>query len=137
VKNVNQTDNNKKGDSVMETTTFRYDCTSDASHIVKQEVHLIAGHYFLISKIDKPETMVFQCTEAGNVLNWSEEYAVYEDVDIAETVNRFQAVLWRHDLKEISRFKAALWRHDRLKKSDELKAEANACNERFRQTDGE
>ena len=106
----------------METTTFRYDCTGDAPNIIKQEVHFIGGHYFLISKIDGPETMVFQCTEAGNVLNWSEEYAVYEDIDIAKTVGRFQAVLWRHDL---------------LKKSDELKAEANACNERFRQTDGE
>ena len=106
----------------METTTFRYDCTSDAPNIIKQEVHLIGGHYFFVSKIDGPETMVFQCTEAGNVLNWSEEYAVYEDIDIAETVRRFEAVLWRHDLINLS---------------DELKAEANACNERFRQSDGE
>ena len=111
----------------METTTFRYDCTGDAPNIIKQEVHFIGDNYFFVSKVNRLEdseieTMVFQCTEAGNVLNWSEEYAVYEDIDIAKTVGRFQAVLWRHDL---------------LKKSDELKAEANACNERFRQTDGE
>ena len=108
----------------METTTFRYDCTLDEDHIIKQEVHLIEGHYFLVSKIDLngPETMVFHCTEAGNVLNWSEEYVTYDDIDIAETVGRFKAKLWKHSL---------------IEKSDELKAEADACNERFRQSDGE
>ena len=111
----------------METTTFRYDCTGDAPHVIKQEVHFIGGNYFFISKVKRPEdgepeTMVFECTEAGNVLNWSEEYAVYEDIDIAETVSKFQGILWRHNL---------------IKLSDELKAEANACNERFRQSDGE
>jgi hypothetical protein len=122
--NVGLTDNNRKGDSVMETTTFRYDCTLEADHIIKQEVHLIEGHYFLVSKIDLngPETMVFHCTEAGNVLNWSQEFAVYEDIDIAETVGRFQSKLWTHSLKQ---------------KAAELKAEADACNERFRQSDGE
>ena len=113
----------------METTTFRYDCTStiEADHIIKQEVHFIGENYFFVSKINrpedgKPETMIFHCTEEGNVLDWSEEFAVYEDIDIAETVGRFQAVLWKHSL---------------IEKSDELKAEANACNERFRQSDGE
>ena len=111
----------------METTTFRYDCTVDAPHVIKQEVHFIEGNYFFVSKVNrpedgKPETMVFECTEAGNVLNWSEEFAVYEDINIAETVDRFQSKLWTHSLKQ---------------KSEELKAEANACNERFRQSDGE
>ena len=103
----------------METTTFRYDCTLDEEHIIKQEVHLIEGHYFLVSKIDLngPETMVFHCTEAGNVLNWSEEYVTYDDIDIQETVNRFHAMLLTHGLVE--------------------KSEADACNERFRQSDGE
>tara|TARA_R100000700_G_scaffold41270_1_gene61097 strand:+ start:1927 stop:2334 length:408 start_codon:yes stop_codon:yes gene_type:complete len=120
--NVGLTDNNKKGDSVMETTTFRYDCTLEADHIIKQEVHFIEGQYFLVSKIDGPETMVFHCTEAGNVLDWGGEFAVYEDIDIAETVKRFKAKVWKHNI---------------IKLSDELKAEANACNERFRQSDGE
>jgi hypothetical protein len=125
--NVGLTDNNKKGDSVMETTTFRYDCTIKAEHIIKQEVHLIEGQYFLVSKVnrpedDGPETMVFHCTEAGNVLDWGGEFVVYEDIDIAETVSKFQSKLWTHSLKQ---------------KSEELKAEANACNERFRQSDGE
>jgi len=111
----------------METTTFRYDCTLEADHIIKQEVHFIEGNYFLVSKIKRledggPETMVFQCTEAGNVLDWGEEFAVYEDIDIAETVSRFHSKLWTHSLKQ---------------KSEELKAEADACNERFRQSDGE
>ena len=106
----------------METTTFRYDCTGDESHLIKQEVHFIEGHYFFVSKINrpedgKPETMVFECTEEGNVLNWSEEYVTYDDIDIAETVDRFQIVLLNHGLAE--------------------KSEADACNERFRQTDGE
>lgn len=111
----------------METTTFRYDCTLEEDHIIKQEVHLIEGHYFFVSKINRPEdggpeTMVFQCTEEGNVLDWSEEFAVYEDIDIAETVSRFQSKLWTHSLKQ---------------KSEELKAEADAWNKRFRQSDGE
>ena len=111
----------------METTTFRYDCTGDASHIIKQEVHFIGENYFFVSKVNRPEdgepeTMIFECTEAGNVLNWSEEYVTYDDIDIAETVGRFEAILWKHGL---------------IEKSNELKAEANACNERFRQSDGE
>jgi hypothetical protein len=126
--NVGLIDNNKKGDSVMETTTFRYDCTScKEEHIIKQEVHFIEGNYFFVSKINrpedgKPETMIFHCTEEGNVLDWNGEFTVYEDINIAETVSRFKAVLWKHGL---------------VAKSDELKAEANACNERFRQSDGE
>ena len=106
----------------METTTFRYDCTRDAPNVIKQEVHFIGGQYFLFSKIKGPETMVFHCTEEGNVLDWGGEYTVYEDIDIAETVRRFEAILWRHDLINLS---------------DELKAEADACNERYRQSDGE
>ena len=111
----------------METTTFRYDCTLEADHIIKQEVHFIEGQYFLVSKIDGPETMVFHCTEAGNVLDWAGEFAVYEDIDIAETVKRFKAKIWRHDLIKLS---------DELKAAS-LKTEADACNERFRQSDGE
>ena len=76
----------------------------------------------MVSKINGPETMVFHCTEAGNVVEWGGEFAVYEDVDISETVSRFKAKVWKHNL---------------IKKSDELKAEADACNERFRQSDGE
>ena len=76
----------------------------------------------MFSKIKGPETMVFHCTEEGNVLDWGGEYTVYEDIDIAETVRKFEAVLWRHDLINLS---------------DELKAEADACNERFRKSDGE
>lgn len=111
----------------METTTFRYDCTGDAPHVIKQEVHFIGNNYFFVSKVNRPEdgepeTMIFECTEAGNVLNWSEEYVTYDDIDIQETVDRFHAMLWRHDL---------------IEKSNELKAEADACNERFRQSDGE
>ena len=106
----------------METTTFRYDCTGDASHVIKQEVHFIANNYFFVSKVNrpedgKPETMIFECTEAGNVLNWSEEYVTYDDIDIKETVDRFHAILLTHGLVE--------------------KSEADACNERFRQSDGE
>ena len=106
----------------METTTFRYDCTGDAPHIIKQEVHFIGENYFFVSKVNRPEdgepeTMIFHCTEAGNVLNWSEEYATYDDIDIKETVDRFHAMLLTHGLVE--------------------KSEADACNERFRQTDGE
>ena len=111
----------------METTTFRYDCTGNGPQVINQEVHLIGGTYFFVSKVnrlegDGIETMIFECTEAGNVLNWAGEYTVYGDVDISETVGRFKAILWRHDLINLS---------------DELKAEADACNERFRQSDGE
>ena len=106
----------------METTTFRYDCTGDAPNIIKQEVHFIGDNYFFVSKVNRPEdneieTMIFLCTEAGNVLDWSEEYVTYDDIDIKETVSRYQSILFNHGLIE--------------------KSEADACNERFRQTDGE
>ena len=39
----------------METTTFRYDCTGDAPHIIKQEVHFIGNNYFFVSKVNRPE----------------------------------------------------------------------------------
>ena len=107
----------------MGTTTFRYDCTScKEEHIIKQEVHFIAGNYFFVSKIKRledgePETMIFHCTEAGNVLDWSGEYTTYDDISIQETVDRFHVLLLNHGLAE--------------------KEEADACNERFRQSDGE
>ena len=106
----------------METTTFRYDCTLDEDHIIKQEVHFIGNNYFFVSKVNRledgePETMIFECSEAGSVLNWSEEYVTYDDINIQETVDRFHAMLLNHGLVE--------------------KSEADACNERFRQSDGE
>ena len=106
----------------MGTTTFRYDCTGDAPHIIKQEVHFIGENYFFVSKVNRlgdgePETMIFHCSEAGNVLSWSEEYVTYDDINIQETVDRFHALLLNHGLVE--------------------KSEADGCNKRFRQSDGE